>query len=118
MRSVVEVITRSAPAARRRRAMAKPMPSGLPAPVTSATWPFRESVEELSDGFLEDGGMAIDVRFRGDRGHQGHVVERGPQDPPIQCVQMHEPLEGVVDRRRRLTTGPWRPRQKDIFGPA
>src|ERR1700674_1551053 len=40
MRSVVEVITTRAPAACSRRAMAKPIPSALPAPVITTCCPL------------------------------------------------------------------------------
>ena len=39
MRCVVEVIATFAPCCASKRAVAKPMPRGLPAPVTSATFP-------------------------------------------------------------------------------
>src|SRR5207248_2642048 len=54
IRRVVDTIATSAPSAARRRAVAYPIPSGLPAPVTRATRPSSRSVcaGEVADGAL------------------------------------------------------------------
>src|SRR5215475_13428824 len=56
MRRVVETIATSAPSPARRRAVAYPMPLGLPAPVTSATRPSSRSLagaERVADSVAE-----------------------------------------------------------------
>src|SRR5262245_4063098 len=56
MRRVVETMATSAPSPARRRAVAYPMPLGLPAPVTSATRPSSRSLagaDRVADSVAE-----------------------------------------------------------------
>src|SRR5689334_23715951 len=88
MRRVVETIATRAPRSRSRRAVAYPMPSGLPAPVTRATLPSRRSVTGASPGSDASTGSSSDEAeaasaglVRGRRPAAGRVASRRERLP-------------------------------------
>ena len=52
------------------------------------------------------------------RRHQRHVVERRHEDAAVQRVEVHEPVEIVVHRRRRLAAGARPLGLEAVLGPA
>src|SRR5712675_1133168 len=65
MRSVVEVITTRTPAAYSRRAVAKPIPSALPAPVITAVYLFKGRFMEMSAEGIIPRSRKIAIRLVG-----------------------------------------------------
>ena len=114
MRSVVAVTTTAAPRLPSRRAVAIPMPSGEPAPVTSATLPVRSKTRE---GFVsahnmsssQDGLMAPAPRFStAPRSTRSAVitVTRSPRA----TASLTTPTIALSPSRRAWTVVTWRSR--------
>jgi hypothetical protein len=57
----------------------------------------RSSARERDHGVAEHGGVQVDIVHGVVGRHEGHVVEGGQQDPPVDRPQVHEGVEVVVD---------------------
>src|SRR3954453_18219079 len=106
MRSVVEAMVTSAPSSASVRPAAKPMPVGLPGPVTSATLPSRRKrsmAATLPAAALRDGD-ARENRDRGDHERQRELLAEQPgrQDQAgdgLQELDRRDALDAAVGER-------------------
>src|SRR4051795_12676409 len=106
MRSVVEAMVTSAPSSASVRPAAKPMPVGLPAPVTSATLPSRRKrsmAATLTAAALRDGDARQD-RGGGDHERQRELLAEQPGGQEqagdrLQELDRRDPLDAAVRER-------------------